>query len=69
MADVEECFTANTAANLAVERALPALGDLATLVTFDGDHAWHVVGAHVDSSKGALLHKLLRRYSFLSALS
>jgi signal transduction histidine kinase len=63
MADVEECFTANTAASLAVERALPALGDLATLVTFDGDHAWHVVGAHVDSSKRALLDELLRRYS------
>jgi hypothetical protein len=63
MADVEESFTANTAANLAVERALPALGDLATLVTFDGDQAWHVVGAHVDPGKRALLDELLRRHS------
>ncbi len=63
MADVEECFTANTAANLAVERALPALGDLATLVTFDGDQAWHVVGAHVDPNKRAVLDELLRGYS------
>src|SRR5262249_53030246 len=62
MASVAERFGDHPATDLAVERALPVLGDLAVLITVEGDHTRYVAGAHIDPDKRPILDQLMERY-------
>jgi signal transduction histidine kinase len=60
MSDVAEQFGDRPAAHLAVERALPALGEMAILMAFDGKQIRYTAAAHIDPEKRVLLDELLR---------
>ena len=60
--DVAEQLSEEPAARLAARRALPVLGDVANVVTFDGVNARYVAGAHLDPDKEHLVDELFRQY-------
>jgi signal transduction histidine kinase len=61
MADVAASFgSPAAAARVAVERAIPALGEMALLVAFDGNDLRYVVSAHIHPHGRALLEQHAR---------
>ncbi|HKQ70566.1 MAG TPA: GAF domain-containing sensor histidine kinase [Polyangiaceae bacterium] len=61
-AALSDTFDPGRAAHLAVQRALPILGDLATLSSFDGTTIRLEASAHVTEAGLFQLNELLRRY-------
>jgi signal transduction histidine kinase len=62
MNEVAESFGTAAAARLAVDRALPTLGEMSTLVAFDGADLRYVMGAHINPQGRALLDDIARRH-------
>jgi len=62
MADLAESFGSAAAARIAVEQALPALGEMAMLVAFEGTALRHTAAAHVAAEGRALMHELARKH-------
>jgi len=50
------------ASQIVVRRALPVLGDLCTLIGYDGQRAWRIASAHVEPAGQRLLDELTARY-------
>ncbi|MBZ5715181.1 sensor histidine kinase [Nannocystis pusilla] len=50
------------AGELVVRRGLPVLGDICTLIGYDGRRAWRIAAAHVEPAGQRLLDELCARY-------
>jgi signal transduction histidine kinase len=62
MTDVSEAFGSSAAAQVAVDRAVPTLGDFCVLVAVEGAEVRDMAAAHVHPEGLARLQNLLRRY-------
>jgi signal transduction histidine kinase len=62
MADVAESFGSAAAARIAVEQALPALGEMTVLVAFEGAELRHLATGHVSPEGRALLQEVMRKH-------
>ncbi len=62
MTDVAEAFGSSAAAQVAVDRAVPTLGDFAVLVAVEGAEVTDMAAAHIHPEGLARLQNLLRRY-------
>jgi signal transduction histidine kinase len=62
MTDVAEVFGSSAAAQVAVDRAVPTLGDFCVLIAVDGDEVSGVAAAHIHPEGLVRLQNLLRRY-------
>ena len=61
MTDVAEAFGSSAAAQVAVDRAVPTLGDFCLLVGVEGTEVSDLAAAHIHPEGLALLQSLLRR--------
>ncbi len=62
MNDVSEVFGSSSAAQIAVDRAVPTLGDFAVVVAVEGAELVDMAAAHIEPKGLSRLHELLRCY-------
>jgi signal transduction histidine kinase len=62
MTDVAEVFGSSAAAQVAVDRAIPTLGDFCLLVAVEGAEVSDMAAAHIHPEGLAVLQNLLRRH-------
>jgi signal transduction histidine kinase len=62
MTDVAEVFGSSAASQVAVDRAVPTLGDFAILVALQGSEVSDVAAAHIDPKGQVRLRNLLRQH-------
>jgi signal transduction histidine kinase len=62
MTEVAEAFGSSAAAQVAVDRAVPTLGDFCLLVVLDGAESRGRAGAHINPDGLAALQELMRRH-------
>jgi signal transduction histidine kinase len=62
MAEVAEAFGSSAAAQVAVDRAIPILGDFCVLTRLEGTEVSNIAAAHIHPEGLALLHRITTRH-------